>query len=125
MSIRTLSNPITAIDSLRSGETREAKDVKLQISSEDREADGQRKHEEANKNPLTDEELKTAMEYLESLPGLKANGLMISIELQGNVKIFFIKDHEGKVVRRIIEWEMRQITQSKDKKTGQIFDKSA
>lgn len=122
MNIRTVSNPIIPVESLRTGETR---DVKMQVSSEDREADGQRKNDEENKDPLNEEELKKVQEYLDNLTGLKANGLAIEIEQQGEHKVFLIKDHDGKVIRRIIEWEMRQLISDKDKKTGQIFDKSA
>ncbi len=122
MNIRTVSNPITPLETLKSSEVR---DVKLEVSSEDRDADGKREEKEPNKDPLTEEELKLVHNYLDSLTGLKSNGLTIQIEASGSTKTFLIKDHDGQVVRRILEWEMRVLINAKDKKTGQIFDKSA
>lgn len=122
MNIRTVSNPIIPIESLRTGETR---DVKLDVSSEDRDANGKRENEEDNKEPLTEEEMKKVREYLETITGLKAHGLTFEIEnTSSDLRTFLIKDHSGVVVRRIIEWEMRALIGDKDKKTGQIFDKA-
>ena len=121
MNIRSLSNPVSPIESLK---TQEAKNVKTDVSSEDRDADGRRKQDEERKDPLNEEEMKRAMKYLENLTGLKSNGLAIEVDSSGEFKIFLIKDHEGKVVRRIIEWEVRSLFDEKDKKTGQIFDKA-
>jgi hypothetical protein len=121
MNIRTLSNPITPIESLKTDEVRS---VKAEVSSEDRDADGKRQDKEPDKNPLSDEEMKRAQEYLENLTGLKANGLEIEIDNKENVRVFLIKDHQGTVVRRILEWELRPLITDKDKKTGQIFDKA-
>lgn len=122
MNIRTLSNPITAIESIKTGEVR---NVKTEVSSEDRDADGRSRQEEPDKNPLSEEETRQAMEYLENLPGLKTNGLNIEVEVSGDLKVFLIKDHTGQIARRIVEWEMRTLINDNDKKTGQIFDKSA
>lgn len=122
MNVRTITNPIIPVESIKTSET---KNVKMEVSAEDREADGRRGQEEPSKNPLSDEEFKKAQEYIESLTGLKANGLTVEIDEVSGLKIFLIKDHEGHVVRRIVEWEMRMILNDKDKKVGQIFDKSA
>ena len=123
MNIRTVSNPIIPIENLKTAETR---DVKLDVSSEDRDANGKRENQEENKEPLTEDEMKKVKEYLETLTGLKANGLTFEIEdSSSDLRTFLIKDHNGVVVRRIIEWEMRPLVSDKDKKTGQIFDKAA
>lgn len=122
MNIRTVSNPIISIENHKLGETR---DVKMDVSAEDRDANGKRESKEENKEPLNDEEMKKVSEYLETLTGLKANGLSFEIEKSGELRTFLIKDHTGLVVRRIVEWEMRALIIDKDKKTGQIFDKSA
>lgn len=121
MNIRSLTNPISPLDTLK---TTEVKSVKAEVSSEDRDADGRRREDEPNKDPLSEEELKQAQKYLENLTGLKANGLKIEIEMTGALKVFLIKDHEDKVVRRIVEWELRALIGDKDKQTGQIFDKA-
>jgi hypothetical protein len=122
MNVRSLTNPIVPVENLRTGEVR---NVRTEVSSEDRDPDGRRQQDEPNKDPLTEEEVKKALEYLEKTTGLKANGLNVEIESGGEYKIFLIKDQSGKIVRRIIEWEMRALITDKDKKTGQIFDKSA
>lgn len=122
MNIRTLTNPIAPIESVRAGDVHE---VKTQVSSEDRDANGRREQEEPSQDPLNEEEMKKALEYLENLSGLKANGLLIEVEEANSIRVFLIKDHLGQVIRRIAEWEMRALILDKDKTTGQIFDKSA
>jgi hypothetical protein len=122
MNVRTITNPIIPVESIKTSET---KNVKMEVSAEDREADGRRGQDEPSKNPLSEEEFKKAQEYIEGLTGLKANGLTVEVDEASGLKIFIIKDHEGHVVRRIVEWEMRLILNDKDKKVGQIFDKSA
>lgn len=122
MNIRNLTNPISSVENVRKSEF---KDVKTDVSSEDRDADGRRQQEEPSKDPLSENEFKLAEEYLQNLTGLKSNGLSIEVESKGELRIFLIKDQEGHVVRRIVEWEMRLLLNEKEKKTGQIFDKSA
>ena len=115
MNIRTLSNPISPVESIKTGEVR---DVKTQVSSEDRDADGRRSQEEPDKNPLSEEESRRALEYLENLTGLTANGLSVEVEESGEFKIYLIKDQNGEVARRIVEWEMRALIDESNKKTG-------
>jgi hypothetical protein len=122
MNIRSLTNPVTPIEVAKATEVR---GVKTEVSSEDRDANGRREQNEPRKDRLSDEEMKKAKEYLESLSGLKTNGLALEIEEAGGYRIFVIRDHEGRVARRIVEWEMRVLIEERDKKTGQIFDKSA
>lgn len=123
MNIRTVANPILPADVKRVTASR---DVKSENSSEERDADGRRQpNEEPNKNPLSEEEMKKAKDYLDQLPSLKANGLTIEVSQAGEHKVFLIRNADGLVVRRIVEWEMRALITDKDKKVGQIFDKSA
>lgn len=123
MNVRSLSNPVTPIESLRSGAP--TKDVKMDVSSEDRESNGRREQEEPSKNPLNDEEFKLAEEYFKKLTGLNANGLRVEVEKSGDLRLFLIKDHENNVVRRIVEWELRALITEKDKSTGHIFNRAA
>jgi len=123
VNIRTVSNPILPIDTKRVNGPR---DVKTDTGSQERDADGRRQHEqEPSKDPLSEDEFKKAREYLDNLAGLKANGLHIDVESAGDLKVFVIRNHEGQVVRRILEWEMRLLISSTEKKIGQIFDKAA
>jgi uncharacterized FlaG/YvyC family protein len=103
----------------------DAKGVRTEVSSEDRDANGRRDPEEQTKDQLNEEEMQKAKDYLDKLEGLKANGLAVEIELKDGMRIFLIKDASGIVVRRIPEWEMRPLIADSAKKTGQIFDKSA
>jgi hypothetical protein len=123
VNIRTVSNPILPVDTKR---VSNARDVKTDTGSQERDADGRRQpNQEPSKDPLNDEELKKAKEYLENMTGLKANGLQIEIETNGDLRVFLIRNEDGQVVRRILEWEMRALIGAKDKKVGQIFDKAA
>jgi len=122
MNIRAITNPLTPVDSVKGNEVR---DVKTDVSSEDRDPNGRREQDEPDKNPLTKEELEKVEEYMKLLPGFQANGLTYEVESGGEFKIFVIRDKEGLVVRRIVEWELRQLLEDKNKKTGQIFDRSA
>jgi len=123
VNIRTVSNPILPVDTKR---VSNARDVKTDTGSQERDADGRRQpNQEPSKDPLNDEELKKAKEYLENMTGLKANGLQVEIETNGDLRVFLIRNEDGQVVRRILEWEMRALIGAKDKKVGQIFDKAA
>ena len=110
------------VEQIKTGEVR---DVKMDVSSEDRDPNGKREEKDPDKNPLNEEEFKRAQEYIMSLAGIKTNGLSLEIETAGDYRVFLIKDQSGLVVRRIIEWELRSLWADKDKKTGQLFDKSA
>lgn len=120
MNIRTISNPIVPVEKIHN-----ARGVVTDVSSEDRDPNGRRDHDdEPDKSPLNDDEMKRAREYLDNLTGLKANGLSIELDSSGEFQVFVIKDEDGHVVRRIVEWEMRALIDSSDKKVGQIFDRA-
>lgn len=123
MNVRSLSNPVSPIESLRSGTP--AKDVKMDVSSEDRESNGRREQDEPSKAPLNEEEFKLAEEYFKKLTGLNTNGLRVEVEKSGDLRVFLIKDHENTVVRRILEWELRALITEKDKNTGHLYHKAA
>lgn len=121
MNIRTLTNPISSVDAVRTTET---KAVKTESGAEDRDADGRRGQQEPNHDPLNDQEFAQAKERLEQITKAKSKGLVIEVEVQGNYRVFLIKDQNGETIRRIIEWELRALLADKDKRTGQIFDKA-
>ncbi len=122
VNIRTISNPITPVDLQR---VHNSRGVVTDTSSEDRDPNGRSDHDqEPDKNPLNEEEMKRAREYLDNLTGLKANGLKIEIEPAGDLRVFLIKDESGHVVRRIVEWEMRALIDDQNKQVGQIFDRA-
>ncbi len=122
MNIRSITQTITPLDTVKPAEGR---DLRTTVSSEDRDADGRRQQDEPSKDPLNEEEMKKAKEYLANLTGLKSNGLSIEEGKSGEFVAFLIKDQSGQVVRRILEWEFRILFSEKEKKSGHIFDKSA
>ncbi len=121
MNIRSISNPTVASE-LRSVDGN--KQVKMGESHQDRDADGRRQHEEPDQSPLTEEEMKKAKEYLESLDGLKNNGLSFAVEVAGSIRVIVIKDSTGHVVRRIPEHEMRLLADMSSTSHGRIFDRA-
>lgn len=122
MNIRTVTNPIIPAESRATGE---ARTVAMDISSEDRDAQGRRQDDEPSRDPLNDQEMERALAYFNDLEGFADKGLTVRVEAAGDMRLFLVVDADGQVVRRIPEWEMRPLIQDKDKKTGQIFDKSA
>lgn len=94
-------------------------------SSTDRDANGKREAPEGEtKQKLTDEEFKEALDVLKELPGLKANDLVVRIEMQDTVRVVLIEDRNGKVVRRLSEGQLWLATQDKERLTGKILDKA-
>ena len=82
MNIRTVSNPILPVEAKR---VNQARDVKTDTQSQERDADGRRQQDqEPDKNPLNEEEFKKAKDYLDGMPtGLKANGLHTGLKWRG------------------------------------------
>ena len=121
MNIRSVANPIVPAESQQKVE---APGVKMNESHQDRDADGRRQDEEPSKNPLNEEEMQKAKNYLEELEGLKNNNLSYDIEETDSIRVFLIKDFDGNVVRRIPEHEMRHLISHKDEGNGQLFNRT-
>jgi len=121
VNIRSVANPISAVDALTQVER---KNVNLNESHQDRDADGRRQQEEPDQSPLSDQEMQRALEYLEKLEGLKNNGLTFKVEVRGQIRIILISDTSGNIVRRIPEHEMRLLISDKTPGTGRIFHKT-
>lgn len=83
-------------------------------------------HEEPPKRGLTEEEIQAAIKHLETLPGVKDNGLRIRLEKNDGIPVVYVEDRNGKVVRRIPESELSQIkARSTDSKsTGHLLNKA-
>jgi hypothetical protein len=94
-------------------------------SSTDRDADGKRESpQQEQKNKLTATEFEEALKILKGMAGLKANDLVIRIEMQDTVRIILIEDLKGNVVRRLTEAQLWLATRDKDRHTGAILDKA-
>ena len=107
---------------LRDATTSEAK------TTSDRDANGQQPQGDAPpKRNLTDEELQEAMKILESLPGVKDNGLTFRLMRGENgVPVVHVEDRLGKIVRRIPESELSQLKARNvdPKSTGNLLNKA-
>lgn len=98
--------------------------VRTQASA-DRDANGRRDpKEEEQKRHLTQQEFDDALKVLTAHPGLKANDLIIKVEVQDDHRVILIVDPEGKVVRRLSEGQLWSATRDKDRQTGRILDKA-
>ena len=123
MNVRTVTNPISPLEKQKVSDSET--NVKMNESSQDRDANGQRQQEDqSDQSPLSEEEKKKAEEYLQNLDSLKISGLNYSFETSGEMKFIIIRDSEGNIVRRIPEYEMRSLIGDKSKTTGQIFHKA-
>lgn len=91
----------------------------------DREANGQSQQEQPkSKRNLSPEELKDAIVFLENLDGVKLNNLKVRLVVLDGVSVVYIEDQLGKVVRRIPESELSQLTQNRQQKSGHLLNKA-
>lgn len=125
MNIKSVVNSFLPFDVRKTENAGAKKDIKSQ-ESHDRDADGRRQpDQEPNKRHLSEEELKDAVKYLEELPGVKDNNLVVRLRnSESEVRVVYIEDRKGQVVRRIPEAELWQLTLNRQKKKGQLLDKA-
>lgn len=99
-------------------------------SASDRDPNG--KQEQAGeelKRHLTQEEIDQAIAHLKSLQGVKDNNLSVECQIDDGVTVIYVKDHLGKVVRRLAETDIWYVLKTRanpeQKKSGQLLNKSA
>ncbi|MGZ5278888.1 MAG: flagellar protein FlaG [Pseudobdellovibrionaceae bacterium] len=98
----------------------------------DRDANGQAAYDQNQKQqhhePMTEEQLKKALEHLASLPAVKDHNLSVElVDLQGK-KFVLLKEANGKVLRKIPEselWTLPVMNDSDPRKKGQLLRKTA
>jgi len=98
----------------------------------DRDANGQaaydQNQQQQHREPMTEEQLKKALEHLASLPAVKEHNLSVElVELQGK-KFVLLKEADGKVLRKIPEnelWTLPVMNDSDPRKKGQLLRKTA
>lgn len=107
--------------------------LREQVTSEahttsDRDANGQQQRDDqAPRRNLSETELQEAVKILESLPGVKDNGLKFKLSRsEDGVPVVYVEDRNGKVVRRIPESELSQLKARNvdSKSTGNLFNKA-
>lgn len=122
MNIKGLNPNILPIDSRL--KTDKANNVKMH-ESHDRDADGRRERpEEEAKRHLSEDEWSQCLSKLESLSGIKNNGLSVRVETKNNIRLVFIEDPSGVVIRRMSEAELWRATRDLDIPKGKILDKA-
>lgn len=94
----------------------------------DRDANGQQAGKEKEQHePMTEEQLKKAMELLKTFPAVKEHNLSVELVESGNKKFILLKEPNGKIIRRIPEeelWTLQGMKDSESKK-GQLLRKTA
>ncbi len=120
---KTITNNFAGLLSVQ--KTEKKTQVKSRESDADRDADGRRQPEGAPNRELTEEEVNEAISIIKQLPGFIKNSLSLKLENKGKVKIIYIKDQSGKVIRRIEESELCQLLDKSPEKKGKIFSRSA
>lgn len=97
----------------------------------DRDADG--KQHEADDQPkrnLSAEEIQEAIRFLENLQGVKDNNLIVKLEDKDDVRVVYIEDAAGKVVRRLAESDLSTVLKNRKenaqpKASGNLLNTSA
>jgi uncharacterized FlaG/YvyC family protein len=120
MNIKALTQQIAPLEVAKT-----RKDARSEKAS-DREPDGSANSggDREQKRHLSPEELEKAIAHLKELKGVKDNNLSIRLFQKNGVTIVFVEDHLGKVIRRIPESELHQLTSKQDKEKGHLLDKS-
>ena len=94
-------------------------------SAAERDANGrQEQGAQAERQPLTAEEVREVIKYLENLQGVKENNLIVRFKEADGIRVIYIEDRDGKVVRRIPESEFQFVLANKEKKSGHLLNKA-
>jgi len=96
-------------------------------SATDRDANGQSapKKDGSDRPPMTDEEFEKALLHLKALAVVKEHSWSIESLVANEKRFVLIKDHLGKIIRRIPEQELWSLVQTTNSKKGQLLRKSA
>ena len=98
----------------------------------DRDANGQQAYDQQgqqkHREPMTEEQLETAMKALREYPAVKEHNLTIELVTQEGRSFVLLKEPSGKLIRRIPEvelWSLPVMTESEPDKKGQLLRKMA
>jgi uncharacterized FlaG/YvyC family protein len=122
MNIKSLANIFTATPVIKRSEV--AQRMKSEASA-DRDANAQYDGgQDGEKRSLTAEELELALQHLRALSGVKDNHLQVTVREQDGLKVIFIEDPTGKVIRRIPEWDLLALLKNRSNSPGQLLNKA-
>ncbi|MFN7824290.1 MAG: hypothetical protein ACK5P6_02910 [Pseudobdellovibrionaceae bacterium] len=96
----------------------------------DRDGHGQQQwsnQKEQEHPPMSEEQFQKALQFLRELPAVKDHHLEVSFELKDGKRVVYLKEPDGKLLRRILEAELwtLQIMKDPDSKKGQLLSKTA
>jgi uncharacterized FlaG/YvyC family protein len=123
MDIKGVARNLIPLVSVRAAQEAKAARSKTDANN-DRDGNGQASGEEQRKTKLSPEELTDAIKYLEELPGVKENNLTVRADLSSGTAVVYVQDRDGKVVRRIAESELWQLTSNRQKKSGHLLNRA-
>lgn len=124
MNIKSVLNP----NSINTVKNLEKVDRSLQTDmTHDRDPNSQGGFDQNQKNnePLTEEEIKNALDHLKDLPFVKEHGWQIEMLTEGLVRFVLVKDKAGQLIRRFPESDLRSLPVDLDDKKGQLLKKTA
>jgi uncharacterized FlaG/YvyC family protein len=101
-------------------------------NSTDRDANGQASYEQQQKQehrePMSEEQLKKALQHLRDFPAVKEHNLTVELVEQDGRRFVYLKEPDGKILRRIHEaelWTLPVMTESDPNKKGQLLRRTA
>ena len=74
---------------------------------------------------LTEDEVQEVLKKVRELPGFKDQSLSARVEVSDGVRVIWIEDLGGKVVRRIPESQMTSLLSSSSDRPGHILNTAA
>lgn len=98
-------------------------------STTDRDANGQQafgeQKQQADQGPMSEEQLKKALDHLKGLDVVKNNNLQVNLQEAEGKKFVLLVEPGGKVIRRISEQELWSLQIMNEDKRGQLLNRSA
>lgn len=97
----------------------------------DRDGNGQMAQDQKNEEqhpPMTEEQLKAAVDQIKALPAVKEHNLSVELTDVNGKRFVLLKEADGKILRRIPElelWTLPVIDSTSPDKKGQILRKTA
>lgn len=116
---------IGTLQRIEANRTQDTKGAEKSHDTADRDADGRRHgSQQEQKQNLSDIEFQAALEQLKKTPAILDYSLTVSVKSIEGVRVVFIADPMGKVLRRLSEAELWLVTRNSDKPTGRILDRT-
>lgn len=96
-------------------------------STSDRDANGQQAGggEQQHREPMTEEQIKKALEQLRNLPAIKEHQWLVELSIIENKKFAIVKDNSGTIIRRIPELELWTLPEASELGKGQLLKRTA